>query len=441
MAVDSLQVLQGLPLAELLAKFPTPPSQAPVAKASAAARAPGAVPRRSSVPYIEGLQWDHTAMLGFAVAPELEGESRKKAFAMLLQTDRAQLNDNLAKVYEGMVDSSGIAALVRASSSGEAAANRKGTFSKLKKMRSRTASSSGGSKSSVAVSKNVLDFGLSGALCPLKEDMQDEVTVSLKAGKSCRFHVVLPPPNPTYSLSVTPDAGQIKKKADVVLQVTLNIKSTILLEDCITLEVPGVGRYFFVIRLQSETSVFGQDITQFLNRGKGLVPPVLEQLKAYLTEHGGMEQEQIFLRPGDEVELLAIKDQLNREVFEECKDLHCIATLILTWFRELSAPLLSPLSENLLLSATGEYECLSLMDMMKEPQKTILVWLLELMGDVQVAKDKNGVDPEKLAELVAATIYTPASADAAKNEKLPGKVVNLLNHLVAYRLKLRQRSM
>lgn len=36
-----------------------------------------------------------------------------------------------------------------------------------------------------------------------------------------------------------------------------------------SLEVPGVGRFFFLIALESEHSVFGEDIRPYCENGKG----------------------------------------------------------------------------------------------------------------------------------------------------------------------------
>ena len=66
------------------------------------------------------------------------------------------------------------------------------------------------------------------------------------------------------------------------------------------------------------------------------------------------------------------------------------------WFDEQSPKLLQGLSENTILSAGGQQECLSLLDMLKEPSQTIFIWLLELLVDVNRHEDANGVT---LAEL------------------------------------------
>ena len=63
-----------------------------------------------------------------------------------------------------------------------------------------------------------------------------------------------------------------------------------------------------------------------------------------------------------------------------------------SWFEELPVKLLKGVSENLLLSASSESAYLSLMDMMKEPQKSIFRWLLEVFVDVYVNASSNNVD-------------------------------------------------
>lgn len=53
-------------------------------------------------------------------------------------------------------------------------------------------------------------------------------------------------------------------------------------------------------------------------------------------------------------------------------------------------------SENLLLSAGGQQEYMSVLDMMRDPQQTLVIWALEVLVDVQLEQEHNGVDMDEL---------------------------------------------
>jgi hypothetical protein len=201
-----------------------------------------------------------------------------------------------------------------------------------------------------------------------------------------------------------------------------------------------LGRFFFVVKLESEASVFGEELDQYYSQGRVTIPPVLEILRDQLVAAGGFKLPGIFLQSGDEEELMTIRDKLNRDIPFDCKDLHCIANLVIAWLKELASPLLGGLPEGLLLSAAGDYECLSLLDMLKEPNRGIFKWVLDMIGDISLEFSSNGVDFNSLIDCFSKVLYIPSSADPTKNEKLAERVSNMVALLAKYRLKLRESS-
>eukprot|EP00339_Tiarina_fusa_P005784 CAMPEP_0117004590 /NCGR_PEP_ID=MMETSP0472-20121206/5504_1 /TAXON_ID=693140 ORGANISM="Tiarina fusus, Strain LIS" /NCGR_SAMPLE_ID=MMETSP0472 /ASSEMBLY_ACC=CAM_ASM_000603 /LENGTH=266 /DNA_ID=CAMNT_0004705579 /DNA_START=432 /DNA_END=1232 /DNA_ORIENTATION=- len=266
--------------------------------------------------------------------------------------------------------------------------------------------------------------------------MTSEIVVNLKAGKG-RFYWVVPDPDPAYLLELTPLSGTFKKKGEQRFAITINFNSSVHLNEIITLEVPGVGRFFFLVRLESEHSVFGEDIRQYEENGKVEMPPSLTVMKQFIVSSNGLEKSKIFLTAGKEEEILAIRDKLNRDMFYDCRDIHSLAVTLIAWFSEQTPKLLQGLSENLLLSAAGQQESLSLLDMLKEPNQTIFIWLLELLVDVTMKTSKNGVELSELAKVFGEALYLPQSADSSKNGQLPDAIAKLITNLVNYRAKLR----
>lgn len=55
------------------------------------------------------------------------------------------------------------------------------------------------------------------------------------------------------------------------------------------------------------------------------IPPALVTMKEFLIASNAFQLQKIFLTPGKEEEILAIRDKLNREMFYDCRDLHSLA--------------------------------------------------------------------------------------------------------------------
>ena len=53
-------------------------------------------------------------------------------------------------------------------------------------------------------------------------------------------------------------------------------------------------------------------------------------------------------------------------------------------------------SENLLLSAGGQQEYMSVLDMMRDPQQSLVIWALEVLVDVHLEQEHNGVDMDEI---------------------------------------------
>ena len=60
-----------------------------------------------------------------------------------------------------------------------------------------------------------------------------------------------------------------------------------------------------------------------------VIPPALESMKEYFLKSEKLKTPRIFFDEGDEEEILTIRDKLNREVFQECRDENALATVFL----------------------------------------------------------------------------------------------------------------
>ena len=65
-----------------------------------------------------------------------------------------------------------------------------------------------------------------------------------------------------------------------------------------------------------------------LSRVAVTLPPVLELLERELVRHDFTAVEGIFSVSQDEYATLQARDQLNRDVYEQCDDVHVVAALV-----------------------------------------------------------------------------------------------------------------
>lgn len=59
------------------------------------------------------------------------------------------------------------------------------------------------------------------------------------------------------------------------------------------------------------------------------IPPALVCMRDYLKEVDGFKEKNIFVKEGDEGEILAIRDKINREIFYDCRDVYALAKTLI----------------------------------------------------------------------------------------------------------------
>ncbi|KAI9994072.1 hypothetical protein PInf_016635 [Phytophthora infestans] len=85
-----------------------------------------------------------------------------------------------------------------------------------------------------------------------------------------------------------------------------------------------------------------------VNGYKAKQPAVFEMMKTCFLAHNGARSEGVFRLAPDKEECNAIKDDINDGSYEDCSDVHIMASLIKGWFRELPASLFNMLPEQLI---------------------------------------------------------------------------------------------
>jgi len=115
------------------------------------------------------------------------------------------------------------------------------------------------------------------------------------------------------------------------------------------------------------------------------IPAMLELMKRTLFRHEGHKTDGIFRLAPDKEECNYVKSLLNNGLFEDCDDPHVIANLIKVYFREMPGEgLLNGFDQPTILRIIDlpiPDIALELMSM-KEPNKSLLYWVLDLMAEV-----------------------------------------------------------
>lgn len=153
------------------------------------------------------------------------------------------------------------------------------------------------------------------------------------------------------------------------------------------------------------------------------IPAVLDLLKRTLLKHEGHKVDGIFRLAPDKEECQVVKRQINSGQFEDCDDPHIIANLIKMYFREMPG-------EGLLdgcfdLTAILRITTLPIPDValelmaIKEPNKSLLYWVLDLMVEVIQFESLNRMSARNMAIVMSPNLFamttTSTSRDTSKN--------------------------
>jgi hypothetical protein len=84
----------------------------------------------------------------------------------------------------------------------------------------------------------------------LNKKLSQKLVITCEAGKKLRYRWFPGKKVKTHSWEVTPMDGIIKKPSVLEFTVSLTVYSTMELREMLTLDVDGVGRFFFFMKLQ-----------------------------------------------------------------------------------------------------------------------------------------------------------------------------------------------
>jgi len=137
---------------------------------------------------------------------------------------------------------------------------------------------------------------------------------------------------------------------------------------------------------------------------EGKIPTVLVTMKTYFDKNEGAQADGIFRLAPDGEQCSFVKDQLNKNEFEGCDDIHCIANLIKVFFRDLPGSILAGVNPEEIIECTDENKAGEILDALAEPNKSIFQWLLDFILVVAEKKDINRMTEQNLAIVIAPNI-------------------------------------
>ncbi len=167
------------------------------------------------------------------------------------------------------------------------------------------------------------------------------------------------------------------------------------------------------------------------------IPVVLVKMKEYLLTHGGAGTEGIFRIAPDASESNAVKQQLNENRFQGCNDIHVISNLIKVFFRELPNHILNGVEQLKIQMCESEDAAGDIVQRMKEPQASYMMWLLDLCCDIASNAGTNKMNSKNLGIVFGPNLFTPDDKDPLQSLLYSQKVAHFLHKAIDWRMTRR----
>ena len=141
---------------------------------------------------------------------------------------------------------------------------------------------------------------------------------------------------------------------------------------------------------------------------EGRIPAVLVMMRKYLIKHGGLDVVGIFRLAPEKDECDQVKKEINSGCFEGCRDVNVMSNLIKVWFREMPPNLLDAVEQEQIVKITKSTmdKVLPAIETFPEPNRSILLWLLDLMSDVVKNSEVNKMSAENMAIVMSPNLFS-----------------------------------
>ncbi|CAN6991962.1 rho GTPase-activating protein 4 [Brassica rapa] len=169
-----------------------------------------------------------------------------------------------------------------------------------------------------------------------------------------------------------------------------------------------------------------------------IVPTILLMMQSHLYSRGGLQVEGIFRINGENGQEEYTREELNKGVIPDNIDVHCLASLIKAWFRELPTGVLDSLSPEQVMESETEDECAELVKLLPPTEASLLDWSINLMADVVEMEHLNKMNARNIAMVFAPNMTQMLDPLTALMYAV--KVMNFLKTLIVKTLKERKES-
>ncbi|CAH8339349.1 unnamed protein product [Eruca vesicaria subsp. sativa] len=169
-----------------------------------------------------------------------------------------------------------------------------------------------------------------------------------------------------------------------------------------------------------------------------VVPTILLMMQSHLYIRGGLQVEGIFRINGENGQEEYIREELNKGVVPDNIDVHCLASLIKAWFRELPTGVLDSLSPEKVMESESEEECVELVRLLLSTEASLLDWSINLMADVVEMEHVNKMNARNIAMVFAPNMTQMLDPLTALMYAV--QVMNFLKTLIVKTLKDRKES-
>lgn len=171
------------------------------------------------------------------------------------------------------------------------------------------------------------------------------------------------------------------------------------------------------------------------------IPAILVFLRKLMVENGGLSTEGIFRLAPEKAACAQVKTDINVGRAVNTKDVNILANLIKVWFRELPDKLLAAAPSSAIdhTARVGEAGAKEFITKMREPERSLLLWLLDTMADVVHAERHTRMNARNMAIVLSPNVYEPMDETPMAAMNRMTKVVQSMQHLLKWRIKNKRR--
>lgn len=166
---------------------------------------------------------------------------------------------------------------------------------------------------------------------------------------------------------------------------------------------------------------------------KSRIPSVLVQMLDYLRKENAFDLEGIFRVAADSEEMSFVKNSINQNTFKKCEDIHCIATLIKVWFRDLPRPILDCVSHYSIVECKTPQQAGDILEKMPEPEGSVMLWLVDMALECTLKSDVNKMTPKNLGIVIGPNLFRPNMVDPMASLQYSQNVAVFLQKGIVWR--------